>query len=90
VKLRAAEDLFYYPDLMVACGPEGESSLYEDSPCLIVEVTSPSTAFIDRHEKMLAYRRIPSLGAYLIFDQESPGWNVTGATSAGSGYRARS
>jgi len=72
VKLRAAEDLFYYPDVMVACGPEGESPLYEDSPCLVVEVVSPSTASIDRREKMLAYRRIPSLEAYLIFDQESP------------------
>ncbi len=71
VKLRAADDLFYYPDVMVACGPEGESPLYEDSPCLVVEVTSPSTASIDRREKMLAYRRIPSLEAYLIFDQES-------------------
>ena len=69
VKLRAAEDLFYYPDVMVACGPEGESPLYEDSPCLVVEVISPSTASIDRREKMLAYKSIPSLRAYLVVDQ---------------------
>lgn len=72
VKPRAAEDLFYYPDVMVTCGPEGESPLYEDSPCLIVEVASPGTASIDRREKMLAYRRIPSLQSHLIFARESP------------------
>lgn len=60
------------PDVKVACGLEGESPLYADSPYLIVEVASPSTASIDRREKMLAYRRIPSLQSYLIFAQESP------------------
>ncbi len=90
VKLRAAKDLFYYPEVMVACGPEGESSLYEDSLCLVVDVTSPSTTSIDRRKKMLVYRRIQRLKAYLVFDQESPGWNDTGATSAGSGCMARS
>jgi Uma2 family endonuclease len=90
VKLRAAENLFYYPNVRVPCGPEGESSLYEDSPCLGVEVTSPSTASIARREKMLVYRRIQRLKAYLVFDQESPGWNATSATSARRGCRAKS
>lgn len=71
VKLRAAEDTIYYPDIMVACGPEGDDPLIEDAPCLVVEVTSPSTESIDRREKMLAYRRMPSLQAYLIAAQES-------------------
>jgi Uma2 family endonuclease len=70
VKLRAAIDTIYYPDLMVACGPEGESPWIEDAPCLVVEVTSPSTETIDRREKMLAYRRMNSLEAYVIVDQE--------------------
>ena len=52
-------------------------------PCIVVEVTSPSTARIDRGEKLEAYRRIPALRAYLIVDhrrrrverhwRESPG-----------------
>ena len=37
-------------------------------PCAAVEVTSPSTARIDRGEKVDAYRRIPTLRAYLIID----------------------
>jgi Uma2 family endonuclease len=70
MKLRTADDVFYYPDVMVVCEPVGESSVYEDSPCLVVEVASPSTESIDRREKMLAYRSIPTLRAYLIVAQD--------------------
>lgn len=69
VKLRVAENIIYYPDVMVACGPEGDDPVIEEEPCLVIEVTSPSTESIDRREKMLVYRRIPSLQAYLIVDQ---------------------
>ena len=69
VKLRAAEDTIYYPDVMVACEPE-DDPLVEHSPCLIVEVASPPTESIDRREKMLAYRKIPTLRAYLIVAQD--------------------
>lgn len=72
--LKADDDVFYYPDVSVVCPGEDESldgqTLFEEAPCLVVEVTSPSTKEIDRREKMLAYRRIPSLKAYLILDQE--------------------
>ncbi|MGB3683114.1 MAG: Uma2 family endonuclease [Rubrobacteraceae bacterium] len=71
--LRTAGDVFYYPDVMVVCPPEDEpgsdEALFEDSPCLVVEVTSPSTENIDRREKLLAYRNTTSLKAYLIVDQ---------------------
>ena len=69
VKLRI-EDIFYYPDVMVACEDEPEDPYYEDSPCLVVEVVSPSTESTDRREKLAAYKRIPGLKAYLIVDQE--------------------
>ncbi len=52
--LRTSGGTFYYQDLMVVFPPEGESeddeSLFEDSPCLVVEVTSLSTENIDRRE----------------------------------------
>ncbi len=70
MKLRVADDVFYYPDVMVVCQPPGESRVFETSPCLIVEVASPSTESIDRREKMLAYRKIPTLRAYLIVAQD--------------------
>ena len=69
VKLRVADDVIYYPDVMVACEPE-DDPLIERSPCLIIEVASPSTETIDRREKMLAYRKIPTLQAYLIVAQD--------------------
>lgn len=68
VRLRAADDLYYYPDVMVVCEPTGELDLVVTEPCVVVEVTSPSTARIDRGEKLMAYRAISSLRAYLIVD----------------------
>jgi Uma2 family endonuclease len=70
VKLRVADDVIYYPDLMVACGPEGNDPLVEDDPCLVVEVASPSTETTDRREKLAAYKRMPGLRAYLIVAQD--------------------
>lgn len=69
VKLRVGESA-YYPDVMVVC--EGsEHELYDEHPCLVVEVTSPSSERTDRREKRAAYTSIPSLRAYLIVD---PSW----------------
>lgn len=67
--LRAADDLLYYPDVMVVCGPVADADRVVRDPCVVIEVTSPSTATIDRREKLAAYRRIASLRAYLIVEQ---------------------
>ena len=69
--LRATDDVFYYPDMTVVRGDDeaGDEALYQHAPCLIVEVASPSTESIDRREKAFTYRKIPSLRAYLIVDQ---------------------
>lgn len=60
----------YYPDVMVACGEEPEDPYIEDAPCLVVEVISPSTASTDHREKLVAYRQVPSVEAYLIVEQD--------------------
>src|SRR5665811_1214540 len=60
----------YYPDVVVACGEEPDDPYCEDAPCLIVEVLSPSTALTDRREKLLSYRRLSSLQACLIVEQD--------------------
>lgn len=72
VRIDEHEDTyFYYPDLMLCCDPnDRESAYYRRNPCLIVEVTSPSTERIDRREKRLAYRLTPSLREYLIVNQD--------------------
>ena len=69
VRLRAAPTIVYYPDVMVACGPEGDDPLVEHAPCLVVEVLSPSTEHIDRREKALVYKALPGLRAYVVVHQ---------------------
>ncbi len=66
VKVRAnAANSFYYPDVMVVCGTAGNDEFYTESPTLIFEVLSKSTAGVDRREKLVAYQQIPSLQSYL-------------------------
>ena len=55
---------------MVTCDSEDTESLYKRSPCLIVEVLSPSTEVIDRREKLIAYRNLSSLRYYLLVSHE--------------------
>ena len=69
VKVRTADDRFYYPDVVVACGVLDDQAVYVREPCLIVEVTSKSTRRTDRHEKLSAYCVMSSVRAYLIVDQ---------------------
>lgn len=68
--IQTHSDHFYYPDVMVACGPESADPLVEDGPCLVVEVASPSTTIIDQREKLVAYKRVPTVEAYLIVEQD--------------------
>ncbi len=68
------EDIFYMPDVMVACGPFTDTVLSEQyltNPCVVVEVLSASTEAIDRREKALNYRRLPTLEEYLLVAQRS-------------------
>ena len=75
MKLRLDHDgasYFYYPDLVLSCDPaDRESPLYRRTPCLLVEVLSPSTERIDTREKLLAYRLLPSLREYLLLRQDT-------------------
>ena len=68
MRVQVADDRYYYPDVAVVCTPLAELDIVARGPCVVVEVTSPSTARIDRGEKLEAYRRITALRAYLIVD----------------------
>jgi Uma2 family endonuclease len=54
---------------MLVCAAD-EHTHYKTLPCVVIEVLSPSTAAIDRREKWLAYRTLPSLSVYLLVDTE--------------------
>lgn len=71
MKLRIEDsNAFYYPDVMVACGPDNGEAYFETEPCLLVEVLSKGTASVDRHAKYQAYTALPSLQTYLIVAQD--------------------
>ena len=72
MKLRVqATDNFYYPDVMAVCGPHlpAGDATFVTSPCLLIEVTSRSTAQNDRRAKHAAYTAILSVQTYLIVEQ---------------------
>ena len=66
MRLRIGDDVVYYPDVQVVWDPADTEQRYTSSPCVVVEVLSPSTESIDLREKLLAYSRIKSLRAYVI------------------------
>jgi Uma2 family endonuclease len=68
IRVRLRRNVFYYPDVVVACGEPGDSH-EEDAPCLVVEVLSPTTRETDLREKALNYRRKRSIQAYLVVHQ---------------------
>lgn len=71
VRIRAAERTTY-PDLHVVCGrierdPEDDHAVV--NPIVIIEVLSEATAEADRGDKFAAYRRLRSLGEYVLVSQ---------------------
>ncbi len=60
---------YYYPDLLVVCGEINQNEHFTNSPLIIIEILSPSTALTDRREKMFAYKEIESLEEYILIEQ---------------------
>ena len=71
MKVRATENVFYYPDVLVSCEENPDDAYFRNRPILIIEVTSPSTERIDRAEKLFYYLQIPSLLEYVIVAQRA-------------------
>ena len=80
----AFADVYYYPDVLVACDPADNARYFRERPTVIIEVLSPETERTDRREKAIAYRQIPTVEAYVLVEQErmaatilrrtEPGW----------------
>lgn len=66
------DDVAYRPDVWVGCGEQRNAKgVLVGEPRLVIEVLSPSTARIDRREKALNYRELPSLEECLLVAQKS-------------------
>jgi Uma2 family endonuclease len=63
------DESFYIPDAVVYCGERipGRQNIVPD-PLIVAEVTSPSTAWLDKSAKLADYFALPSLTHYLIID----------------------
>lgn len=73
VKVRheiARDDVFYYPDVMVACDPRDTDPFFKRFPKVLVEVLSENTERVDRREKFLTYIRIETLEEYVLAAQD--------------------
>jgi len=61
----ASED----PDVMIVCDRTDNDAYVKQKPCLIVKVLSPSTAMLDRREKLFNYQKLESLQEYVLVSQ---------------------
>lgn len=59
---------YYYPDVVILCGPKSSEKRIIENPCFVAEVLSESTEHIDRGEKLETYQRITSLVQYILID----------------------
>jgi Uma2 family endonuclease len=78
---------YYYPDVVATCDPADLSpdapKDFLQAPKLVIEVLSDSTEPVDRREKLLSYRRLPSLIEYVLVDQNKAWVEVFRRTPAG-------
>jgi len=69
-----AHNRYVYPDMSFVCGEdtyEDDRRIFLLNPSLIIEVLSPKTKDIDRGEKFMWYRSIPSFKEYVLIQSES-------------------
>jgi len=69
IKVQVTRNVYYYPDVFVSCEEDPDNPYFRNAPVLIIEVTSPSTANVDRREKLLFYQQMPSVQEYAVVDQ---------------------
>jgi Uma2 family endonuclease len=67
--IASADNATYYPDVMVVCDRTDSDPYVKQKPCLLIEVLSPSTALLDRREKLFNYQKLESLQEYVLVSQ---------------------
>jgi Uma2 family endonuclease len=76
---------FTYPDVSVSCdNADRTAQQFIQSPCLIVEVLSPTTEAYDRGGKFKLYRRLASLQEYVLVGSETQSVEVFRRNPSGS------
>jgi Uma2 family endonuclease len=71
VVVRIDEATTFQPGALVYCGDRvSDDSIEVNSPVIVVEVLSPSTAARDLRDKLVGYFRVASVHHYLIVDPD--------------------
>jgi Uma2 family endonuclease len=84
IKVVAPEEDVMYPDVVVVCGAIADEATRLETPVVVVEVLSESTAARDHGPKRWAYQMIPSLQHYVLIDQVKPVVEVASRSDDGS------
>ena len=61
---------YYYPDAFVTCEQDDLDSNIKTTACFVIEILSDGTADTDRGEKLINYRKLTSLQAYVLVSQK--------------------
>src|SRR5205823_7312286 len=75
LRIRTSTGLTTYPDAAVVCGKSlraNDDPIAVTNPCLLAEVTSPSTENYDRGEKLRHYKSLPSVQEILVVSHREP------------------
>ncbi len=63
---------YYHPDVTVTCDSRDRGTVLAlQSPCLVIEVLSPSTEMTDRTRKLRDYCAHPTIQEYLLVDSRA-------------------
>ena len=84
VKVVSPDGDVMYPDVVVVCGTIPDRATEVETPIVVVEVLSESTAERDHGRKRWAYQTIPSLQHYLLIGQDEPTVEVASRADDGS------
>lgn len=84
IKVVSPNEDVMYPDAVVVCGAIADKATRIETPVVVVEVLSESTAERDHGRKRWAYQTIPSLRHYLLIDQDQAAAEVASRADDGS------
>jgi len=87
LRVRTSSGLTTYPDAAVVCGKTtraADDPISVTNPCLLVEVTSPSTEDYDRGEKVRHYKSLPSVQEILIVSHREARLTIHRRNNTGS------
>jgi Uma2 family endonuclease len=71
LRVRPTQSRYVYPDASISCNVEDRGQIdIIQSPCVVIEVLSPSTEAYDRGRKFAYYRACPTLQEYVLVDTQ--------------------